>query len=373
MHGSAEIEDRSTIPGEDRGPRNSEAPSASRVYEVDPLRDPRWAALVDAHPLASVFHTREWLSALVEAYGYRPLVQTTAAPDAPLTGGIAFCEVKSWLTGRRLVGLPFSDHCEPLVDSPDELETLLAHARRLVEDGTYKRMEIRPQSTQSGEEWGLEPQGGIALHRLDLRLPEDKLFRSFHKDCIQRKIRRAERENLVYEEGRSEELLTEFYRLMTVTRRRHRLPPQPLGWFRALITAFGESLKIRVARKDGVAVASILTIAHRRVMTYKYGCSDAAANKYGGTPMLFWRTIQEAKANGQEELDMGRSDLEDPGLSAFKEHWGAVATPLTYWRFPATGNHPQPAWQKKASDWLISVSPDRALQLAGHLLYRHIG
>jgi lipid II:glycine glycyltransferase (peptidoglycan interpeptide bridge formation enzyme) len=109
-----------------------------------------------------------------------------------------------------------------------------------------------------------------------MELPHD-----FHGDSDQRKIRHAERENLQYEEGTSDDLLQEFYRLLVVTRRRQYLPPQPLSWFRGLIAAFGKDLKIRVASKDGVAVASILTLSHKKTMVYKYGCSDAAANKLG--------------------------------------------------------------------------------------------
>jgi CelD/BcsL family acetyltransferase involved in cellulose biosynthesis len=345
----------------------------SRVYQVDPLSDPRWPTLVATHERASVFHTRAWLSALQATYGYRPLVLTNCAPDAPLTDGIVFCEVDSWLTGRRMVSLPFSDHCEPLLNEPAALEPLLFHARGAVEAGSYKRMEIRPHSAQGEEVRGFQPKGGAVLHRLDLTASVDQLFRSFHKDCIQRKIRRAERENLVYEEGNSQAQLSDFYRLMTMTRRRHGLPPQPLQWFRALIAAFGADLKIRLVRKDGIAVASILTLSHRRTMVYKYGCSNASANKLGGTPMLFWQTIQEAKRNGQDELDMGRSDLDDPGLSVFKEHWGSIPTPLTYWEYPAEGSRTKPAWQKNLKNRVVSASPDRVLQLAGNVLYRHMG
>jgi hypothetical protein len=60
-----------------------------------------------------------------------------------------------------------------------------------------------------------------------------------------------------------------------MTRRRHFLPPHPIEWFRGLIAAFGKDLKIRMASKDGVAVASILTLSHKKSMVYKYGCSDA--------------------------------------------------------------------------------------------------
>lgn len=344
-----------------------------KVYQLDPLSDARWPALVATHPLASVFHTRAWLSALRASYGYRPLALTTCPPGAPLTDAVVFCEVNSWLTGRRLVSLPFSDHCEPLVSEPAVLEMLLSHARRSVDEGRYKRMEVRPHSAPGEEAARFQQKGGAVLHRLDLTAPAEQLFRSFHKDCIQRKIRRAERESLAYEEGNSDAQLNDFYRLMTLTRRRHGLPPQPLRWFRALIAAFGPDLKIRIVRKDSVAVASILTLSHHQTMVYKYGCSDASANKYGGTPMLFWQTIQEAKRNGQIELDMGRSDLDDPGLSVFKEHWGSVPTPLIYWRYPAKEPRPRPAWQKNWTNRVISASPDRVMQLAGNLLYRHMG
>jgi CelD/BcsL family acetyltransferase involved in cellulose biosynthesis len=342
------------------------------VYELDPLTDSRWPELVASHPHASVFHTRAWLSALRQTYGYRPLVLTTCGLDACLTEGIVFCEVRSWLTGRRLVSLPFSDHCEPLVDDARTLEAILNHARRALEQGRYDRIEIRPHSAPD-EIRGFQPKCGAVLHRLDLTAPVDELFRSFHKDCIQRKIRRAERENLEYEEGTSEEQLDDFYRLMVMTRRRHGLPPQPFQWFRTIIATCGPNLKIRIVRKHGAAVASIITLSYRQTLVYKYGCSDASANRYGGTPMLFWKAILEAKANGQNEFDMGRSDLDDPGLSVFKEHWGAVPTPLNYLRFPAENPRPRSAWQHNLKNRVIAASPDWALQVAGRVLYRHMG
>jgi hypothetical protein len=343
------------------------------VYELEPLADPRWPVLVSTHPRASVFHTRAWLSALRISYGYRPLVLTTCPPDAQLTEGIVFCEVRSWLRGRRLISLPFSDHCEPLFSDPRALDAVLTQARSAVEHGRYKRMEIRPHAAQGEQFRSFQPKAGAVLHRLDLGVSADQLFRSFHKDCIQRKIRRAERENVNYEEGSSEERLIDFYRLMTLTRQRHGLPPQPLQWFRALIAAFGPSLKIRIARKNGTAVAGIVTLSHLRKMVYKYGCSDALANKYGGMPLLFWQTIQEAKAEGRIELDMGRTDLDDPGLSVFKEHLGGVPTPLTYWSYPAQEMRIRPAWQRDLTRRVVSASPVCLLQFAGRILYRHMG
>src|SRR5437870_3635150 len=95
------------------------------TYRIDPLCDSRWATFIHRHPAASVFHTPGWLEALRRTYGYQPVVFSTSAPDQELRNGILFCEIHSFLTGRRLVSLPFADHCQPLVDDPEDLIAIL--------------------------------------------------------------------------------------------------------------------------------------------------------------------------------------------------------------------------------------------------------
>lgn len=343
------------------------------VYEIDPLADPRWAALVDKHPRASVFHSTNWLRVLHEVYGYDPVAVTTCGPGQNLTNGLVMCRIKSWLTGRRLVSLPFSDHCEPLIDSPGELDALLGEIIRHVKTGEWKYIEIRQGRYEPSPHTEMRRFGTYHLHSLDLSLEDGKLFRNFHKDCVQRKIRRAEREKLQYEEGTSEALLKNFYRLLVMTRRRQNLPPQPLNWFRGLIAAFRTDLKIRVASKDGLPVASILTLSHRKSMIYKYGCSNAAFNKIGSTAFLFWRTIQEAKARGFEDFDLGRSDFDNPGLVAFKEHWGASGRLIHYWAYPRGPAGLPSVWKQRLARRVVPTVPDLALEVVGRLLYRHVG
>jgi hypothetical protein len=346
---------------------------STNVYEVNVVLDARWSKLVERHPKSSVFHSTNWLRALQAVYCYEPIAVTTCSPDVPLTNGLVFCRVKSWLSGRRLVSLPFSDHCEPLVDSTEQLETLLTNMKARIKQERSKYFEIRPISAEPRGSYDVSRMANYYFHNLDLRPTTEQLFHNFHKDCIQRKIRRAEREKLQYEEGASDELLLKFYRLLVMTRRRQYLPPQPLAWFRGLIAAFGANLKIRVASKHDRPIAAILTLSHKKTMVYKYGCSNVAFNNLGGTPFLFWRTIQEAKDRGFEQLEMGRSDMDNQGLVAFKERLGASRRSISYWRYPQTDLHDSGGWKIKIAKRTVPLMPDLALETVGKLLYRHIG
>ena len=245
------------------------------VYEIDPLLDPRWAALVESHPHSSVFHSPSWLEALQRTYGYEPMVISTCSPKSDLTNGLVFCRVNSWLTGRRFVSLPFSDHCEPLVDDSEDLIRIFTHLRQSVEQGKWKYIEIRPRHSNLAGHAFLSQREDFCFHSLNLKRGVEALFLSFHKSSIQRKIRRAEREHLRYEEGTSERLLTEFYKLQIATRRRQYLPPQPLSWFRGLIASFGRKLRIRLVSAADRPVAAILTLSHKKCITYKYVYSSS--------------------------------------------------------------------------------------------------
>ena len=347
------------------------------VYQIDPVKDPRWVEFLARHPRASVFDCPEWLEALRRTYRYDPFVLTTSPPGAELTNGLPVCRVKSWLSGRRLVSLPFSDHCEPLVDRPEELYKMLSLLTKQVRRGEWKYIEIRPCNSATradGYPSVFQATRAYYVHKLDLSPSLDQLFRRFHKSCVRRKIRRSQREGLAYEEGTSESQLAKFYHLLRLTRRRHGVPPQPLAWFRNLIDCLGEKVTIHIALKDGQPISSIITLSFKKTIVYKYGCSDAQHHNLGGMPFLFWRTIQEAKKKGLEELDLGRSDSENSGLVTFKDHLGADCSTLTYYRYPARGaGLVANGWKVQTAKRVMAHMPDPVLTVAGRLLYKHFG
>jgi hypothetical protein len=344
------------------------------IFEINPLTDGRWAELVGRHPAGSLFHTRGWLEALRRTYGFEATALTTSAPGEALEDGLVYCRVRSWLTGHRLVSVPFSDHCEPLARDEEELAELLEGFRGKVKAGGYGYGEIRPWRVKTGEGCGFGQGQGYVAHRLDLRAGAEAVFRRFHKDCVQRKIRRAEREKVVVERGNSAELLQEFYGLMIQTRRRHGLPPQPLEWFRNLAECLGEALTVWVARKDGRAAAAIVTGRQGRVVVYKYGASDARMHALGFMPYLMWRVAEDGVGRGMEWLDLGRSDEGQSGLIAFKDHLGAERSVISYWRWPeGSSGAPGGGWGRSLMGEACGRLPESWLKWLGSALYRHLG
>jgi lipid II:glycine glycyltransferase (peptidoglycan interpeptide bridge formation enzyme) len=342
------------------------------VCEIDPLRDVRWPAFVRDHTAGSVFHTTGWLEALRRTYNYEPAALARCDSNDNLVSALLYCRVNSWLTGRRIVSLPFSDHCEPLAEDEDSLRRLVAGLRRRADASHCRYLELRPLSDLSEPIFGLAQGQRFYMHRLDLRAGADKIFQRFHRDCVQRKIRRAEREGLAHEASRSAATLEKFYDLVVQTRRRQGLPPQPIGWFRNLLECVGNAATIHLACKGERAVAGILTLEHGKCMVYKYGASDEHFHNLGGMPYLFWGAIQDAVDRRLEDLDLGRTDLDNPGLIAFKEHLGAQRSTVVYRRNPAAN----PTGAQKARTLQLfrlafRIVPDSLLAATGSLLYRH--
>jgi CelD/BcsL family acetyltransferase involved in cellulose biosynthesis len=338
------------------------------LNEIDPLRDQRWIELTDRCERSSLFHTTEWLEALRRTYGYEPVVFTDARPSEPLRRALLFCRINSWLTGRRLVGVPFSDHCEPLLDSPEALAPLLNSLKTEI-GPACRYIELRPLET-TVEVDGFATSSLFYFHAIDLRPKLEDIFARLHKGQAQRAIRKAWRSGVTVEVGRSSQLLADFYALHKMSRHRKAVPLQPFRWFQNLAECLNDRLTIYVAKQEGHPAATILTARHKNTLVYKYGSLNPAYKRFGGTPHLFWKAIEEAKAQGLSVFDLGRSDVSNEGLLAFKEHLGATRSTLKYYRYPRPSAS---RWLPSVASKVYSVTPASIRTRLSARLYKHFG
>ncbi|MGA3240201.1 MAG: GNAT family N-acetyltransferase [Bryobacteraceae bacterium] len=321
-----------------------------------------------------MFHTSGWLEAVRMTYGHQPVALGVLAPDGGLLSAVVFCRVSSWFTGRRLISVPYSDHCNPLIAGAEDLHSLLSACEKLAQEEGCKYVELRPTSALRLIQSDWKPSQEFYLHRLDLRVGADAVFRGSHRDCIQRRIRHAEKEGVSIKEGNDPDSVKTFYDLVLQTRRRHGLPPQPKAWFKNLMECMGDAATIRLAFIGDEPIGGILTLQYGKSLYYKYGASDARFHRFGAMPYLFWHAIQDAIGRGLEELDMGRSDCGDAGLITFKERWGPARSALSYLRSPSdAGQHVYGGIGRSAlARRACRHMPDECLVGLGMLLYRHI-
>jgi len=331
---------------------------------------------VRSHPQSSVFHTTEWLEALRRTYGFAPVAYTTARSGSALTAAIPFCQVHSWLTGRRLVSLPFSDHCQPLSESAGDLEEILDSARADAKATDWRYVQIRPlvaPPLAALDRSGFRDEGTLLHFKLDLGPDLDTLFQGVKYD-VRKDVRRAERSELRYVVGADPQMIAAYYRLHVMTRSTQGIPPQPLAWFRNIADCLGEMLDVHLLLRDSTPIAGLVTILYRDQLMWKYSASDPVGDRAGMGKSLMWRSIRRAKEQGATSLDMGRCDPEHVGLAQFKERWGGRRSELHYFRSPPLAEErPRPRWVSDAAKSIVPRLPASVLAAAGRLAYRHVG
>ncbi|MCP4647885.1 MAG: peptidoglycan bridge formation glycyltransferase FemA/FemB family protein, partial [bacterium] len=141
-------------------------------------------------------------------------------------------EVKSVVTGKRGVSLPFTDYCPPVVRDRAEIGGVIKEITKVGLARGWKYVEIRDPFMSSN---GRKPCSNYVLHSLELGTNEKEVFSRF-RASTRRNIRKAVKEGMEVRIGKSLDDLNEFCNLNCLTRKRHGLPPQPKKFFKTLFT-----------------------------------------------------------------------------------------------------------------------------------------
>jgi CelD/BcsL family acetyltransferase involved in cellulose biosynthesis len=340
------------------------------IRTLDPLTDPAWRDLVQRDPRATAFHTPEWMDALRRTYGFAPVVYATSGGEP--RGAIPFCLISSWLTGRRLVSLPFSDHCEPLVEDQTQLAAILDDVAFDARLNAWRCVQLRPR-TLGGTAAGFERDESNYFYAIDLRPDVDALLKGIKRDNRE-DIRKAERRGLKHVVGREDTFVRAYFRLHAMTRSTQGVPPQPYAWFQNLARCMGEMLEVHLLLQDDVAIAGLVAMTFGDQVMVKYTASDPVRDRQGMGKSLLWKTIVRAKQRGVTSLDWGRCEPEHRGLAQYKERFGAVRSDLVYLRNPPAALHGhRPSWATRAAKSLVPRMPVTVLTAAGRVAYRHVG
>ena len=86
----------------------------------------------------------------------------------------------------------------------------------------------------------------------------------------------------------------------------------------------------------------------------------------------FWKSIEWAALNGSDEIDFGKTEVNNLGLRKFKDGWGAEEKELKYSYYPEVPeNGLIEKTQNKFVKPLIQNSPPFVCRILGELFYKY--
>ena len=342
------------------------------LLDVIEIIDPEWEVFVQASPDATVFHHPKWSRVLALSYGYRPSVYAMKDKGGKIVAGLPVMKVDSYITGKRWVALPFSDHCCPLGLDSSYLDLFSRKLQERIRGLGESPMEIRsqlPAGTQASKDFS------NYIHFLRLNGDPQTLYRGFRKKSVQYSIKKALKSGVEVRQGTDEKFLDAFYSLHLMTRKKLGVPTQPRRYFRTLFDEMiSQNLGFIMLGSYGekiIAGGVFLHFNHRLV--YKYGATDPAFMNYYGNHALLWQAIRWGCQNGCKLFDWGKTEKENEGLRNFKNGWGSEEHDLTYSYIGGLTDRSPKGWKQRVLQIMIQRSPVLIGRLVGETLYRHFG
>jgi hypothetical protein len=338
---------------------------------INPIEYPGWDDMLLAHEDASFFHTSAWAKVLSESYKYKPLNFATIE-NGKILSLIPLMEVKSFLTGKRGVSLPFTDHCPPLCNDSSNLKDIFKSIIEYGKSAEWKHIDLR-----GGSEYfnGKSASASFFEHFLNLSQKKEKIFSKF-RNSTKRNIKRARKENVEIKIDNSRLAVEAFFQLHCGTRKHHGLPPQPRYFFQKIFERIIDQDKgfVALAYRQNKAIAGAVYFHFKNQAIYKYGASDRNHLNLRPNNLVMWKAIEWFAGNGFKSFSFGRTEPENKGLLQFKRGWGGKERTLSYYKYDLKkDSFVSNRSGVKSSYNFLKMLPLPILKFTGNILYRHVG
>jgi hypothetical protein len=296
-----------------------------------------WDNYVNQHPRGHIFHLTKWKQVLQESFNFSPLYLYYQNQEGGISGILPLMKVKSLITGRRIISLPFSFICGPITDSADITVSLISEAREFLQSEDCSYIEIKSDHEFSPIDTHYRILDDHYCHYLlPIKGNADDIFRSLHKNMVQRAISKAEREGVEIIQDKSTESLKIFYRLNCLTHRKHGIPPPPFKFYQQMFDTFEteDRLRLFLAKINQLYIAAGIFATHGDTIYYLYGASDERYLKHRANQLVLWNLIKWGIENNFSYFEMGRASVDNKGLRDYKKRWNSTEHQLYYYYFP---------------------------------------
>src|SRR5437667_7279097 len=243
------------------------------VIPTLPINSP-WHTSIEEQAKNSFYYDQRWLEMLTTFYGYRIIPLTVTDEDGQITGFLPLCSVKSPLTGRRLVSLPFSDQCPLLAVDEASAHDLIEQAIRLARQQKVKYLELRTGAHEQLAQRSDLTESNLYVNwsiPLSERAPD--VWSKLRKP-VQHQIKKSQKNGVHIRVAEKREDMSLYYNLHLRTRgKKHGMPVQSEKYFSTLWDTFAASdtLRLLLAEYEGNTIAGIILFASGTTLHYDYG------------------------------------------------------------------------------------------------------
>jgi CelD/BcsL family acetyltransferase involved in cellulose biosynthesis len=348
---------------------NTAIPGSPTIDSADPRTDPRWEMLA-AGSQGSLFTSPPWIRSVCDTYGLTPQARVATDAEGRPTGGFVWVPISD-ISGDRLVSLPFSDRAEPLITGGAKWSDLVNDA--LCTDVPLKIRCL--DSAAPTRDTRLVRTAEAAWHYTPLGVAVPELFGQLNP-ATRRNIATADRNNVRVDPITGMAAVRTYHRLhVSLRKHKYRLLAQPVAFFERIWHEFSsqDGIVTFLAYVDGEPVAGAVYLAWNDDLYYKFGASLAGTLPLRPNDAVTWAALRWASERGFRLVDWGLSDLEQPGLIAYKRKWASVERRIvTLHSHDADDDRTGDHLLGKLTHLLTEDSvPDHITERAGALLYRY--
>lgn len=352
------------------------------ILTIEQAESKGWDNMVADHPMGSVYQHTAFGKVIASTFGHvKPYYIALVDKNDRYVGGLVLFLVKSWLTGNRLVSIPWACYGDPMTSSVGEFEILFIEVLELSQRVKASYVEIKARNST-----GLLADTNLMIpvyynksHFLDLTKGLNAVWDGFHRRSIKQKIKRAERNGIRVRFARSEQEVISFYQIFGKNRRRLGLPPQKLEFFRNIwkyMVPRGLA-HFMIAHKQDQLVGALCNFTFKETVFLSYIATEELLHRCGIGQYLFWAAIRAASEKGLKIVDFGKTPQYASGLTQYKKKWGVgeLEAPVFYYpRVAGVSSYEDEQkllYRAMRSFW--RTAPPRLSRIASKFFYRHTG
>ena len=322
-----------------------------RIREAHSDDQGAWAAFVDAHPGAMIYHHPAWVAALEEEYGRRSCTLLCEDDFGQLRGVLSLLETRglpfNWdgnMTGPRLASLPRTPLAGPLASDHQAAAELLSAAARRASAPPRRQLQVKSLEDELAVQLsGMAVTSWKEIYVLDL--PGDISQLNWGSKEKRHRIRwavnRAIKSGVEIRDAEDERDLRAWYQLYLETMRWHGSLPRSYRFLLSLWNRLGPLGKFRLLLAEQRRDGKVLLLAGYLFLT----CSQTVhcylnGRRHDALPLhpndlLQWHAIQDACRQGLRCYDFGEVEAGQTGLAEFKSKWGAKPVPSYRYYYPS--------------------------------------